>query len=58
MLIGSVRVSTNEQSLDLRLGALATAGRRRVFTDKDSITQAHHPGLAEAVSQSLSRKAF
>jgi hypothetical protein len=50
MLIGSARVSTDEQSLDLQLDALKAAGCRRVFTDQVSTTKADHPGLAEAVS--------
>lgn len=50
MLIGYARVSTEEQSLDLQLDALNSAGCARIFTDKISGTRANRPGLDEALA--------
>jgi DNA invertase Pin-like site-specific DNA recombinase len=50
MRIGSARVSTDDQSLDLPLDALKKAGGKRIFTDTVSTPKAHHPGLTDAVS--------
>jgi DNA invertase Pin-like site-specific DNA recombinase len=49
-LIGYVRFSTEEQSLDLQLDALKRSGCRRIFTDKVFTTRADHPGPANANS--------
>jgi DNA invertase Pin-like site-specific DNA recombinase len=51
VLIGYVRVSTEDQSLDLQLDALRLAGCERVITDKTSAANIHRPGLSEARSQ-------
>jgi hypothetical protein len=50
MLIGKVRVSTQESSFDLPLDVLKLAGCQRLLTGKVSTTKAYDPGLAEAVS--------
>ena len=50
MLVGSARVSTPEQSLDLQRDALARAGCERVFEDVASGGQAARPGLTEALA--------
>lgn len=44
-LIGYARVSTGEQSLDLQLDALKTAGCERVFKEKASATRSTLPVL-------------
>ena len=50
MLIGYARVSTEEQSLDLQLDALHTAGCEDVYQDVISGSKAGRPGLENALS--------
>ena len=47
---GSVmRVSTQDQNLDLQINALIKAGCNRLFDDKMSVSRAERPGLAKAL---------
>ncbi len=50
LFIGYARVSTEDQNLELQLGALKKAGCTRVFTDRTSGAGADRPGLKEALS--------
>jgi DNA invertase Pin-like site-specific DNA recombinase len=50
MLIGYMRVSTDDQSLDLQSDALAKAGCEKVFRDKASGARDDRPGLTQALS--------
>jgi len=50
LLIGYARVSTEDQNLELQLGALKKAGCTKVFTDKKSGAGADRTGLKEALS--------
>ena len=49
MLIGYVRVSTQDQNLELQREALTRVGCQKVFEDKVSGTRAERPGLARAL---------
>jgi DNA invertase Pin-like site-specific DNA recombinase len=44
MLVGYARVSTQDQNLDLQIGALTQAGCKRLFEDKISGSRAERPG--------------
>ena len=50
MLIGYARISTDDQTLDLRRDALTKAGCDHLFTDTMSGATADRPGLAEALA--------
>jgi len=50
MLIGYVRVSTDDQNLDLQRDALKQAGCEQVYEDRVSGTKARRPGLEQALS--------
>jgi DNA invertase Pin-like site-specific DNA recombinase len=49
MLIGYMRVSTAEQSLDLQRDALEKAGCRKIYEDVCSGRATERPGLAQAL---------
>lgn len=49
MLIGYMRVSTGEQSLDLQRDALVTAGCERIYEDICSGRATERPGLSKAL---------
>jgi Site-specific recombinases, DNA invertase Pin homologs len=49
VLIGYVRVSTNEQNTDLQRNALLSSGCEQIFEDKISGTKAQRPGLKRAL---------
>src|SRR6476469_4806628 len=49
MFVGYARVSTQEQTLDLRQDALHKLGCERIFTDMASGAQTERPGLDEAL---------
>lgn len=51
MQVGYVRVSTDEQTLNLQLDALKAAGCERTFTDRVSGAKAERPGLQQALEQ-------
>lgn len=50
LLIGYVRVSTEDQRLDLQKDALTQAGCQRIFEDKASGARSDRPGLIQALS--------
>jgi len=50
MLMGYMRVSTEDQNLDMQRDALAKAGCEQVFEDKASGARDDRPGLADAMS--------
>jgi len=50
MLIGYARVSTGDQTLDLRKDTLAAASCGQVFTDVTSCAKATRPGLDAALA--------
>ena len=54
MLIGYMRISTAEQSLDLQRDALEQAGCERVYEDVASGAAKDRPGLARALDQARS----
>ena len=49
MLIGGMRVSTGEQSLDLQRDALDRAGCERIYDDVCSGRATERPGLSKAL---------
>ena len=49
MLIGYIRVSTNDQNTDLQRKALMCAGCEQIFEDKMSGTKSERPGLKRAL---------
>lgn len=51
MLIGYARVSTDDQTLDLQLDALRTAGCGKIWEDRKSGADPDRPGLAAALDQ-------
>ncbi|EHX2376085.1 recombinase family protein [Escherichia coli] len=51
MLIGYVRVSTNDQNTDLQRNALVCAGCEQIFEDKLSGTRTGQPGLKRALKR-------
>ena len=48
MLVGSVRVATPKQKLDLHRDALPQVDCNRIFTDVNSGAQAERPGRTDA----------
>lgn len=54
MLIGYVRVSTNDQNTDLQRNALNCAGCELIFEDKISGTKSARPGLKKKLLRTLS----
>lgn len=54
ILIGYVRVSTREQSLDAQREALERASCDRIYSDRIGGTKADRPGLAEALDYARS----
>jgi len=50
MLIGYARVSTTDQSLDLQLDALRSAGCERIFDERTSGARADRPGCQTALN--------
>lgn len=58
MLIGYMRVSTGDQSLDLQRDALARAGCERVFEDVCSGAVTNRPGLSGALDHARSGDAL
>ncbi|SQD03564.1 phage recombinase [Escherichia coli] len=51
VLIGYVRVSTNDQNTDLQRNALVCAGCEQIFEDKLSGTRTDRPGLKRALKR-------
>lgn len=49
MLIGYARISTAEQSMDLQIDAIKSAGCEKLFSDTVSGSKARRPGLDEAL---------
>ena len=53
MLVGYMRVSTNEQNLALQRDALKAAGCERLYDDTCSGSVAERPGLTKALDGSV-----
>jgi DNA invertase Pin-like site-specific DNA recombinase len=49
VLVGYMRVSTNEQNLDLQRDALKAAGCERLYDDTCSGSATERPGLTKAL---------
>lgn len=49
MLIGYIRVSTNDQNIDLQRNALQSANCEQIFADKITGTSIERPGLNRAI---------
>uniref|UniRef100_UPI000D6DD37E recombinase family protein n=1 Tax=Escherichia coli TaxID=562 RepID=UPI000D6DD37E len=58
MLIGYVRVSTNDQNTDLQRNALVCAGCEQIFEDKLSGIRTGRPGLKGTVAKLAMRQPF
>ncbi|STE19127.1 site-specific DNA recombinase; e14 prophage [Escherichia coli] len=56
MLIGYVRVSTNDQNTDLQRNALNCAGCERIFEDKISGTKVRQTGAEKAAQDTIGRR--
>ncbi|MEA5226263.1 recombinase family protein, partial [Enterobacter cloacae] len=58
MLIGYVRVSTNDQNTDLQRNALVCAGCEQIFEDKLSGIRTGRPGLKRALKGTVAKLAM
>ncbi len=58
MLFGYVRVSTDDQNLDLQHAALKTAGCTKIFEDRITGTARKRTGLAHAPEACAAGDAF